>query len=89
MCFFCLLDSVGEGVGGMSVKKKERESDILAVGQTALVPKDGHFSHLNKVGNHFLHTPGPQDLREEQKAEILLSATCFPGGNPIALSPCQ
>ena len=73
----------------MSVKKKERESDILAVGQTALVPKDGHFSHLNKVGNHFLHTPGPQDLREEQKAEILLSATCFPGGNPIALSPCQ
>ena len=80
----------GRGSGGYECKKKkERESDILAVGQTALVPKDGHFSHLNKVGNHFLHTPGPQDLREEQKAEILLSATCFPGGNPIALSPCR
>ena len=66
-----------------------QKSNILAVGQTALVPEDGHFSHLNKVGNHFVHTPDPQDLRKEQKAEILLGATCFPGGDPIALSPCR
>lgn len=65
-----------------------QENNILAVGQTGLVPKDEHFSNLNKVENHFLHTPGPQDLRE-QKAEILLGATCSPGGNPMALSPCQ